>query len=454
MSRLPIRARLTLTFGAAMALVLVAVGAVLYARTSAALLEQVDNGLEAHADTVVALVAGGGVAADAGLSGAGDDAFVQVLRADGGVAYASAGVVGGPLIRAEDIERGRRGRSFIERAGVPAMGGAPARLLVGPSGDGGVVVVGASLDDRAEALSGLAAQLLLIGPAALAVTSIAGYALAGAALRPVERMRVEAAKVAGGGASGRRLPLPTAHDEVYRLGETLNEMIERLEASAARERAFVADASHELRTPLAALRTELDLALRRPRSAEEATDALRSVEEEVGRLRRLVDDLLTLARLDDDGGSAQLRQEEVAVLALCGRVQERFEAEATALRRTVEVRCPDGLSVDGDAFRLEQALANLVDNALRHGAGAVVIEVHDAGDGVELAVRDSGGGFERAFIDRAFERFTRGDESRAGEGTGLGLAIVRSVARAHGGEARIDRAADAGAAVVVWLPKS
>ncbi|MGE0229676.1 MAG: ATP-binding protein [Dehalococcoidia bacterium] len=452
MSRLPIRARLTLTFAAAMALVLVAVGAVLYARTSAALLEQVDNGLEAHADTVVALVAGGEVAADAGLSGAADDAFVQVLRADGGVTYASAGVVGGPIISAEESERGRRGRSFIERVGVPATGGAPARLLVGPSGDGGVVVVGASLDDRAEALTGLAAQLLLIGPAALAVTSIAGYVLAGAALWPVERMRAEAAKVAGG-ASGRRLPLPAARDEVYRLGETLNEMIERLEASAARERAFVADASHELRTPLAALRTELDLALRRPRSAEEAADALRSVEEEVARLGRLVDDLLTLARLDDDAGAAQLRREQLAVLALCGRVKERFEAEATALDRAVEVRCPDGLSVDGDAFRLEQALANLVDNALRHGAGDVVIEAHDAGDGVELAVRDSGGGFERAFVDRAFERFTRGDESRAGGGTGLGLAIVRSVARAHGGGARIEQG-NGGASVVVRLPKS
>lgn len=419
----------------------------LYARTAAALLEQVDSGLESHAETARALVAGGGASA-ADLT-QGDEGFVQVLRADGSVALASSTVAGEALVSAAEAERARRAQFLTERAGVPGPGGAAARLLVGPSGDGGVLIVGASLDDRDEALAELLAQLVLVGPVALAVSSAVGYALAGAALRPVERMRAEAASVSGG-APGRRLPLPAAHDEVYRLGETLNEMIGRLEASVARERAFVADASHELRTPLAALRTEIEVALRRPRSAEEATAALRSVEEEVSRLTRLSEDLLTLARLDD-GGVAAFGPVDLG--ELCARVIERSAARATAEGRELSMGAMEGLVVAGDGPRLEQALGNLLVNAFEHGDGAVRIAARAEDGWVEVEVRDRGAGFSEEFAGQAFERFTRGDAARVGGGAGLGLAIVAAVARAHGGSARIERPAEGGAAVVIRLPR-
>jgi two-component system OmpR family sensor kinase len=176
------------------------------------------------------------------------------------------------------------------------------------------------------------------------------------------------------------------------------------------------------------------------------------VDGEVARLGRLVEDLLTLARLDDRG-VASIRRERVPVRALCLRVAGRFEADAVALGRALEVRSADRVAIEGDTFRLEQAVGNLVDNALRHGEGRIDLEVRELTEAVEVAVRDEGSGFSPAFAGRAFERFTRGDDSRTGEGTGLGLAIVEAVARAHGGTARIERPVEGGSAVVLRLPR-
>jgi two-component system, OmpR family, sensor kinase len=145
-----------------------------------------------------------------------------------------------------------------------------------------VTVVGASLEDRASALRKLGTLLLIGGPAALLLASLAGYGVAAAALRPVESMRRRAAEISAGG-RGARLPVPSARDEVTRLGETLNAMLARLEAGFEREQAFVADASHELRTPLAILKTEIELALRRARTVDELEAALRSAGEESDR---------------------------------------------------------------------------------------------------------------------------------------------------------------------------
>ena len=150
---------------------------------------------------------------------------------------------------------------------------------------------------RDESLERLRRELLLGSPLALLLATIAGYLLAGAALRPVEAMRRKASAISAQ-TPGSRLPVPSARDEVSRLAETLNDMLERLETAFEHERRFVADASHELRTPLALLRTELELALRHPRSREELEDALRSAAEETERLTALAADLLLIARAD------------------------------------------------------------------------------------------------------------------------------------------------------------
>jgi signal transduction histidine kinase len=247
-------------------------------------------------------------------------------------------------------------------------------------------------------------------------------------------MRRRAAEI-GDADAGRRLPVGAADDEVARLGETLNAMLDRLEEAFDRERTFVADASHELRTPLAILKTELELALRAGRDPAELIDALRSAAEETDRLARLADDLLVIAR--SDRGRLPVRLETVDAGRLLGDVSERFARRAEEQGRSLEVDAEPGIELSADSLRMEQALGNVVDNALRHGAGTVTLSASDGRGTVAFRVADEGEGFPAEFVGRAFERFTRGDEARGreGGGTGLGLAIVDAIARAHGGRA-------------------
>jgi len=309
-------------------------------------------------------------------------------------------------------------------------------------------VASKSLDQRDGALSRLLEQLIVGGVAGLLAAALAAYAIARRAFRPFERMRRQAAEISAFEPGG-RLEIHASDDELARLGRTLNGMLERLQRALEHERRFVAEASHELRTPLAVLRAELELARSRPRSREELEDALASVAEETDRLTRLADDLLLLARADEGG----LRDRERVLLAdALETVAATFEARARALHRSIEVTAPEGLSVSADPAALHRALTNLVDNALRHGAGTVRLEALERGDEIELHVTDQGDGFPTDFLPLAFERFSRA--GRAPDGSGLGLALVRAVAVAHGGAAGAGPAPGGGADVWVALPRS
>lgn len=434
MSRLPIRIRLTLTFALVMAVVFAAVGAILYVRLGDTLDERIADALEERTAALAATL-------DASVpTVAGDEGVAQVLASDGSVVSASGAGVRDALLTDEQLER----------ALVDAVTFDIDELTVRatPTGDR-VLVVGEPLDDRDEALAGLLAQLVVILPLALLVSSVVGYLVAGAALRPVEAMRRRAAEISAE-TPERRLPLPRAADEISRLGETLNAMLGRLDDGLARERRFVADASHELRTPLASLRTELELATRRPRSQAELEAALRSAGEEVERLASLAEDLLALARSDE--GDLARRAERIEASELLDDVARRRGKQATSEARTIEVSGFDDLVVVGDRARLERALENLVDNALRHGAGTVRMDARASDGVVVLAVSDDGTGFAPDFLPHAFERFSRPDEARSGGGAGLGLAIVDAIARAHGGTAHAANTAEGGADVWLELP--
>jgi len=438
MTRLPIRVRLTLAFAVVMALVFAAVGAVLYVRLGDTLDERIADTLEARTTALASTfdVTSPVVAGEEGLA--------QVLEADGSVVATSSSAADRALLSSEQLERARATSIVTDRE----VAGVEFRLRATPVDDR-IVVVGEPLDDRDEALDGLLAQLLVVLPIALLVSSAIGYLVAGAALRPVEDMRRRATEISAD-TPERRLPLPQAHDEVYRLGATLNEMLDRLDEGLARERRFVADASHELRTPLATLQTELELATRRPRSQAELEDALRSANEEVHRLVRLAEDLLVLARADE--GQLVLRPDPFAVRDALEAVAARHGSQAAAAARSLEVSVSAELMLTGDRQRLEQALGNLVDNALRHGLGTVRLQAL-ADDGfVVLAVSDEGAGFSPEFLPHAFERFSRADVSRTGRGIGLGLAIVDAISRAHGGLATAANRDGAGAIVTIFVP--
>jgi len=450
-SRVPIRLRVTLAFAAVMALVLAVVGLFLYLRLEHQLNESIDQGLlsrGAEASTLVRAAAGGGLeVADENPLIEADESFAQVLGAAGEVIDSTAQLGDQAVLDTAQLERALAEPSFFERGAVPGIEGT-ARLLAAPvdTPEGELVaVVGSSLGDRDEALASLATLLAIGGPAALLLASLAGYWTAATALRPVERMRRRAASISASD-PGERLPVPAPADEISRLGDTLNQMLARLEASFERERRFVDDASHELRTPLALHKTELELALRYATDESQLRASIGSSVEEIDRLIQLAEGLLVVARSHDDGLPVTI--ERVNVAELFAGAADRFSGRAEAADRTISVDDSD-LAVEGDRLRLEQALTNLVDNSLRHGDGTVQLWARAAAGRVELHVSDQGAGFAAGFLDRAFERFSRADEARARGGNGLGLAIVETIALAHGGSAGATNGPDGGADV--WI---
>ena len=431
-----------------MAAVLVAVGLFVYSRVGSDLEHALDTSLRTRADDLAATATRpGSIEPHEDRLVARDESLAQVIGPGGAVQYSSAGLGEAPVLSPAELARARRGPVFADRDGV-ARFDEHLRLLARPAGDR-VVIVGATREDREEALASLKEVLLIGLPIALLLSALAAYGVATAALRPVSAMRAEAAEISRLG-SGRRLPVPSGRDELAQLGGTLNEMLDRLERSAERERGFVASASHELRTPLALLRAELELALREGRSPDELREAVASAASESDRLVQLAEDLLVLARADE--GMLPVRPERLDAGELLATTARRFGARAAESGRDLQVADSDGLAVLADRLRAEQALANLVDNALRHGDGAVELAAEPAGAGVRLHVLDRGPGFDPALNGRAFERFTRGDRARSRGGTGLGLAIVDAIARSHGGHAGAERRAGGGADVWIELP--
>ena len=454
-ARIPTRVRVTLVFTAVMAALLVAVGLFLYLRLGATLNANVDSGLRSRAGDVSALIK----QADSGLAESGrspltqkGEGLAQVLDAGGRIVDAPPPLRGRPLLTPTEVPRAAKGTIVVEHSSPVEAG--RIRVLATPvraQDQNLVVVVATPLDANTEAQSELGRLLLVGGPIALLIASLVGYGAAAQALRPVESMRRRASEIQAG-RPGQRLPVPPSRDEVARLGETLNEMLARLEDALAHERRFVADASHELRTPLAILKAELELALRDPRTVEEFRASVSSAAEETDRLTLLAEDLLVIARADQ--GRLPISAQDLSVADVLQTVAQRFARRAGDARASITAKARPGLTVRADRLRLEQALSNLVDNSLRHGTGPIELSAVSRDGRVELHVRDHGPAFPPEFLTAAFERFSRADSGRERGGTGLGLAIVQAIARAHGGEARARNLDGAGADVWLELPNA
>jgi signal transduction histidine kinase len=447
--RLSLRARLTAVATGLVALGLVAGAVLLDVALQRALYIGLDDTARQRAADVAALVDADRLADPIPL--AGGTAVVQVVDTQGRVRAASAGgdhLV--PLLEPGPLAEARAGRPvFLDGARIAAAD--PLRVIAAPAGpadDPQTVLVAVSLAELENSLRVVQLALLLGAPVLLIALAVLSWIVVGSALRPVAALRQGAEEITGSGGS-RRLPVPAADDEVRRLAVTLNDMLTRLESASARQRAFVADAAHELRSPLAAVRTQLEVAIHHPGSAnwpETAADVL----EDAARLSRLVDDLLLLARLDEGhrpprptrGGPTDLVPVVDAVLA-------RPLPGERALVRTGD----PSLSVDGESDQLTRIVANLVDNAVRHADRRVVVDLRADGDMAVLTVSDDGPGISPVERERMFERFARLDGARTRDdgGSGLGLAIVRGLVEAHGGSVQL---ADArpGLRAIVRLP--
>lgn len=446
---LSIRLRLALVCAALVATLIVALGTIVYVRLEADLLVAVDDELRTRAESLIE--EGSSLTLDISPTDVGD-VFAQRVRRNGQVVATSPGLASEPLLQPAALATLDQPR-VVESIVSTTEEQMPVRLLAMPAPDGTVIITGVTIDDQRVALATLVLELGLALPVAVILAGAVGWLVAGAALRPVERMRREVEAISGS-EPARRLAVPGPRDELAALGTSLNRMLDRLQAAVERERRLVDDASHELRTPLANLQAELELALRRSRTKAELLSALRSAAEETDRLTRLAEDLLVLARAH--GGRLPIRREVVDVGRLARETVASFAGRIADLGLILETSIADDATGTVDPTRVRQALANLIDNAIRHTppGGRVMVTLDSGPRGLTLGVSDSGDGFPAAFLQYAFEPFSRSDaaRSRFDGAAGLGLAIVRAVAEAHGGTATAWNLPESGAAVAVWIP--
>jgi signal transduction histidine kinase len=408
------------------------------------LVASVDGGIRTRSGVLTAAVATGGGLNP--LPASNDEAsFVQVTDLAGTVLAASSNVEGEPALAKGSP--GQDGR-ILTLSGMPIGEGGSFRVLTHsvttPTGTVRVLVA-SSLTSTDRSLAIVGGGLLVGGPGLLLLVALTTWVVAGRALAPVEAIRAEVAEISMR-ALDRTVPEPVANDEIGRLARTMNQMLERLRGSAARQRQFVSDASHELRSPLAGMRAELEVAMAHEQDADwhhTAGDVL----EDLGRLQRLVDQLLVLARLDETAPVADRPVDlDELVLREARRARERDGL-------VVDVHAVSAGRVRGDPDRLRQVVRNLVDNAARHAQSMVTLRLQAQAGSAVLTVADDGPGIPRDERERIFERFTRLDEARATDngGYGLGLAITREIVAAHGGTVEAEDP-PMGARLVVRLP--
>lgn len=385
------------------------------------------------------------------------DKLVQVVDARGAVIARSA-TLGTSALPAPPglLARLARGELTLETLD---LGGEPVRLVSLPIEVEGrfryALQVGTSLAPARAFLRSARLLFLVASGLILVAVVVTGRVLTARALGPMDRL-VTRARTIGASTLRDRLPHPGTADELGRLVSTLNEMLQRIEASVEGQRRFTADAAHELRSPLSRLRTELEITLRRPRTAAEHEAVLRSCLEDVERLSRVTDELLTLARLDAGEGRDVPRSTTAADAVVDETLRHRASA---AERRGVRLvrDLGDGVRVNVAPSLLALVIGNLVDNAVKfspRGGEVRVTTRRESGEAV-LMVADSGPGIAADEAPRIFDRFYRGRAAGSpdAEGVGLGLAIVRAVVEAHGGTVSVDRRPEgAGATLVVRLP--
>jgi signal transduction histidine kinase len=451
-TRSSVRFRVTALATLIVAVVLVGAAVGLVTAQRRVLTEQLDESMETAVEPIAERLAEGGEPALPVAAFGDDDAVIQVVGPDGGVMAATAGSEGTAAI--VDVAGLAADDEHVDtRHDLPHDDGS-FRVLVTPvdSPDGpAVVIAAASLDDVDESVAALRSSLLVVVPLVVAALAALVWWLVGRTLRPVDAIQAEVAEISGHDLH-RRVPRPGTGDEIDRLAETMNEMLDRIERASTRQQQFVADASHELRSPLTRIRSELEVDLAHPDQADMAATH-RSVLDEAVELQRLVDDLLLLARSDAAVGQVTPPTTPVDLDDVVLRAVQRMRSDD---RVQVDATQVSGAQVRGDAGQLSRAVANVTENAARHAHSVVTVALREVGTSAELRVADDGPGIPPEERERVFERFTRLDDARtrAGGGTGLGLAITREIVERHGGTIRLDGAPGEGTTVVISLPLS
>jgi heavy metal sensor kinase len=456
-----IRARLTAWFAAVLGLVLVVLSAATWWVLHDSLHDTIDQAL---ADRVAAV--------SRFLSAPGTPSSFEELRED--LREYVALDPGWNLIRIRD-SRGvllYRSDAFdagampVSPAAVPpetavyrdlVMRGRPVRVLtsrVEVAGESYSVDVAWPVGEWQEALDEFRWTAMLIIPCGIIAAAVGGYWISRRALAPVDHV-TSTARAITAQQLGRRLDVRATGDELQRLSETLNDMLARLETAFAETTRFTADASHELRTPVSLIRTTAEVALRRPRSAEEYRQALEEILRESERTSGLVQDLLTLTRAD--AGVDDWSPSRVDLRALVGELREKLAALCQSRGLTLRLDVPEQpVFVDGEHTALGRLIVILVDNAAKYtpAPGEVRVTLRTVDRAAELEIADTGIGIPPEDLPRVFGRFYRADKARSREpgGAGLGLSIAKWIVDRHGGRIAIESEPRRGCRVRVQLP--
>ena len=294
---------------------------------------------------------------------------------------------------------------------------------------------------------------LVLLPLLAAAAALASWLLAGRMLKPLRRIEQTAARISRGDDLGQRIDAGKREDEVGRLAEAFNRMLDRLERAFEAERRFTSDASHELRTPASVILAQCEYSLEKPRSAAEYEEALQVTRRQGRRMKALIGDMLDYTRMDQ--GTERYPFETVDLSQLTAETAALTE-DAAARGITLETDLEPGLTVQGSPLLLSRLVQNLVSNACRYGrdGGHVRVTLAHADGGIALHVADDGIGIAPEEREKIFERFYRSDAARSVQGTGLGLSMVKRIAELHGAAVSVDSEPGTGSDFCVFFPEN
>ena len=457
MMTLPIRLRLTAWYFAVLAVVLSAFGIIGYFAMRHSIRKTVDEELQVRAEGVHQLI-------EQTIQRGAKEDLPEGLREHTELR------AGGALLQVSDEQGNWLYRSTVmSDYGVPRPATIPKRATefrgrdvplriwsekVSVGGQSYLIQSAFEMDDFYEALHHFALLLLISIPSLLVCAAAGGYWISTRALAPVDQITQTARTISAQNLSS-RLVVPNTGDELQRLSETLNGMLERLEAAFKKITQFTADASHELRTPVAVMRTRAELSLRKARSADEYREVIAEVLTELEKTSGLIEQLMFLARADSGAETLHFAATNVAEVLreACHQGSALAEAKQIAFQEHIP---GESMWIQADASSLRRLFLILIDNAVKYtpASGQIEVSLH-RNDGYAVAeVRDTGIGIAEADLPNVFERFYRTDKARTREsgGVGLGLSIGRWIAEVHSGTIEVHSSPGRGSTFQIRLP--
>ena len=385
------------------------------------------------------------------------DIIVQIYDPNGTVVASSKSTQGITSISEESLIYVLYGNSMFDTLtpSFPTKKIVKFRVFVTPAVKNNqveyVVQVASPLTSIQTTLDTMKVALFILFPLTVFLTGIMGALLAKMTLRPVDSMIKTIHDITAENMK-LKLKLPGTRDEIDKLAETFNDMLERLDHAFTSQKRLSEDLSHDLKTPLTIMKGEFEVSLKKLRAQEEYESVLRSSLEEVNKIIRLADNMLMLASFEAQNIIPDRRALDIGLLAQSAVNSIRKLADEKHIE--ISLSHDEGITLKGDERQLKQLFLNLLDNAVKYTpeGGRVTVNVNQEKESVRIRIQDTGHGIAGAQIKRIFDRFYRADKSRAGQGFGLGLSIVKSVVDAHGGRIEVESSPGLGTAFIVSLP--